>query len=435
MKTLKCIAGAIMLSALPLGAATAEDVAIVGGTVYTIDDGQVFENGVVVIEGNEIRTVGGPDTDVPEGFRIIDAAGKWVTPGLMNAYSLVGVWDILLETSTANAVIEDTFFHAGFEVRHGIDPKSPTIPIARIEGLTRAVVVPGAGIPFSQNQNKSIFAGQAAAIHLGDGFDLVVRPTAAVVAYPESNADRIGVARGAVLAYLKGALAESVPDRKKRGGDNGGGKFTKSPADRAALARVVEGEVPLYVEENRAVYILQLLELKEEFEDLQLVIMGGAEAWMVADQIAEAGASVVIAPTLNLPASFNALGATLHNAERLEDAGVTFAITNGGNSSHNSDLLRQDAGVAVAHGLSWEAALEAITVNPARMFGIGESYGTLAEGMDADVVVWDGDPLEVMTNPDHVFIRGEEIPLESRQTRLRDRYLELDEELPQGYDK
>lgn len=434
MKTLRHIAGAAILSALPLAPALAEDVAIVGGTVYTVDEGRVYEDGVVVIEGNEIRAVGGPGTEVPEGFRIIDAAGKWVTPGLMNAYTQLGVWDILLETSTENAVIEDTFFHAGFEVRHGVDPKSPTIPIARIEGLTRAVVVPGPGIPFSQNQNKSIFAGQAAAIHLGDGFDLMVRPHAAVVAYPESNADRIGVARGAVLAYLKGALAESVPDRKKRG-DNGGGKFTKSPADRAALARVVEGDVPLYVEENRAAFILQLLELKDEFEDLDLVIMGGAEAWMVADQIAAAGASVVIAPTLNLPASFNTLGATLENAGRLEAAGVTFAITNGGSSSHNADLVRQDAGVAVAHGLSWQGALAAITANPARMFGIGESYGTLAEGMDADVVVWDGDPLEVMTNPEHVFIRGEEIPLESRQTRLRDRYLELDEELPQAYDK
>jgi len=108
----------------------------------------------------------------------------------------------------------------------------------------------------------------------------------------------------------------------------------------------------------------------------------------------------------------------------------------GNSDTHNARLLPQAAGIAVAHGMDWDAAVAAITVNPARIFGLDDSYGSLEAGKDADVVVWDGDPLEVMSSPTAVLIRGEQVPLESRQTRLRDRYLSLDDhETPHAYRK
>jgi len=415
-----------LFAASAIGIAHAEDVAIVGGTVHTVS-GDAIENGVVIISGDRITAVGGSDTAVPEGYRVIDATGKQVTPGLISAYSAIGVEEVSLESSTLDHSITNTFYTAGFEVAKGFNPDTPIIAINRIEGLTRAVIAPGFGIPFNQNNNKSIFAGQAGIVHLGGGTHAVMNSEAAVVVYP-GNGD-VGAARGAILDYITGALREAKPPEKKRRGSSsdsgGGGRFLKAPEDTAAVTKAVTGEIPFYVLENKATKILQLVALKDEFPDLNLVILGGAEAWMVADELAAAGVSVVIDGTNNLPGDFDSLGATLYNAARLEAAGVQFAIVSGDTSAHNSRLLPQDAGNAVANGLSWQGGLAAITLNPARIFGIDDELGSLEAGKLADVVVWDGDPLEVMSSPDHVFINGEEMSLESRQTKLRDRYMDL----------
>lgn len=430
----------LMFAAATINLAHAEDVAIVGGTVHTMD-GVAIENGVVIISGDTIEAVGGADTAVPDGYRVIDATGKQVTPGLMSAFTRIGLEEVSLEGATIDHSITNTFYTAGFEVAKGFNPDTPIIAINRIEGLTRAVIMPGFGVPFNQNNSKSIFPGQAGIIHLGGGNDAVTSSQAAVVVYP--GIGDVGGARGAVMDYLIGALRESKPPAKKKkkssAPTNGGpGRFAKSPEDKAAFAKAVTGEVPLYILEDKASKILQLIALKDEFPDLNLVILSAAEAWIVADDLAAANVSVVITGTDNLPGSFDSLAATLYNAARLEDAGVTFAIIAGGfSAAHNARLLPQDAGNAVANGLSWQAGLEAITINPARIFGIDDTVGSLTVGKEADVVVWDGDPLEVMTSPDHIFIRGVEMSLESRQTKLRDRYIDLDaeKEKPLAYKK
>ena len=154
---------------------------------------------------------------------------------------------------------------------------------------------------------------------------------------------------------------------------------------------------------------------------------------MVADQLAAAKVPVLVNPLNNLPGSFERLGATLENAARLQKAGVTFAFMTG--DAHTAHNLRQAAGNAVAYGLSWDAALAAMTTVPARIWGIDDRYGTLEPGKDADVVIWDGDPLELTTFADAVFIRGREIPMTSRQIELRDRYKDLGGPLPPAYRK
>lgn len=437
MRTFAKFLTPFLFAASSIGLANAEDVAIVGGTVHTMGDDGTIENGVVIISGDEIDEVGGPDTRIPDGYRVIDATGKQVTPGLISAYTSIGLEEVSLEGGTLDHSITNTFYTAGFEVAKGFDSTTPIIAINRIEGLTRAVIAPGFGIPFNQNNNKSIFAGQAGIVHLGGGYDAVVNSQAAVVVYP--GVGDVGMARGAVFDYIAGALREAAPSGKKKGESSGdGGRFLKAPEDKAAVAKAVRGDIPLYVLENKASYILQLLSLKDEFEDLNLVIMGAAEGWMVADELAAAGVPVVITGTDNLPSSFEAIGSTLYNAARLEEAGVKVAIVAGGfSSAHNARLLPQDAGNAVANGMSWDGALRSITINPAEIFGIDEVVGSIEEGKEADIVVWDGDPLEVMTSPDHVFIRGAEMSLESRQTRLRDRYMDLsaEDDMPLAYKK
>lgn len=429
--TPKLTLGLGLVATLLAASVQAENLAIVGGTVHTVDSNETIANGVVLVSDGKILRVGGSDTQIPEGFRVVDATGQHVTPGLFSAFSTVGAEEISLESSTVNHTIDETFYNAGFEVAPGINPLSATIAVARAEGVTRAVVVPGAFLGSKTPPNKSIFAGQAAYIHLGQDMDLVIKADAAEMAYLESKRNAAGTARGAVLASLRGALKEALP----RKGGAGGGKFIKSEADRLVLAKVANGVVPLYVEESRASFILQLLKLKKEFQALRLVIVGADEAWMVASEIAAAKAAVVITPDQNLPNSFTQLASTLKNASRLEAAGVTVAIFASNGLAHQVDLLRQNAGLAAAYGMSWEGALRAITINPAKIIGVEMSVGSLAAGKEADVVVWDGDPLEVMTLPTHVFIRGEEQALKSRQTELRDRYLNLKSATPPAYRK
>jgi imidazolonepropionase-like amidohydrolase len=183
---------------------------------------------------------------------------------------------------------------------------------------------------------------------------------------------------------------------------------------------------------DRAADLRTALALRREFP-LRLILAGAAEGWMVAHELAQAGVAVLVNPMTNLPERFEALGATLENAARLAAAGVTVAFMTG--DAHNARNLKQGAGNAVAYGLPWDAALRAMTVVPAQIWGLADRLGSLEPGKEADVVVWDGDPLEVTTFADHVLIGGVEMPMTTRQTLLRDRYRRLDGELPPAYQR
>lgn len=444
MRKILKVALAFGLAGLALafaGTASAENIAITGGRLVTVSDAGTIENGTVLIEDGKIAAVGA-GLAVPDGYRVIDASGKWVTPGLMQAESHIGVEEVGLESSTTDHSVNTGSpfagekapapFFAAFDISYGINPNTPLIEISRIEGLTRAAVLPGQGL--------NIFAGQGALVHLGDGMDIVTRRKAAMMVYlGETGADVTGGPRGAAMVYLRAALGEAVR-YARRGGRSLPGRERDSilsRLDAEALGPVVTGDMPLIVAVSRASDILQVIALKKDFPDLDPVIRGAEEGWMVAGELAAAGVAVIIDPTRNLPDRFSRIGATLANAGRLAKAGVTLALVGGsGSSSHNARLLPQAAGIAVAHGMDWDAAMAAITINPARIFGIEREYGSLEVGKDADVVVWDGDPLEVMSSPTAVIIRGDEVPLVSRQTRLRDRYLDLaDDEDRHAYRK
>ena len=415
------------------GFVLAENLAIVGGKVVTGGPAGTIENGTVLIKDGRISAVGA-GLAAPQGYRIIDAGGRYVTTGLFAPYSLLGVQEISLEKSTVDHIVNSSSpffkpttkvpFSAAFDISHAINPKATPIPVARIEGITRAVVVPAG--------TDKIFAGQAAIIDLAGNFDFLTKSKAAMlVEYGIAGKDKAGGSRGAAMVYLIKALEEAQaaaepPRRSKRGAGAGPDKGAiLHPMDLAALGPVLKGEMPLVVIASRASDLMNLVALKGRFARLNLVILGGREAWMVADALAAAEIPVILDPTANLPSSFEALGSTLENAARLEAAGVTIAITSGGSPGHNTRLVTQAAGIAVAHGLSWDAAFAAITLNPARIFGVGDQLGSLEAGKLADVVIWDGEPLELMSSPDMVIIDGRETPLVSRQTKLRDRYMDL----------
>jgi imidazolonepropionase-like amidohydrolase len=193
-----------------------------------------------------------------------------------------------------------------------------------------------------------------------------------------------------------------------------------TPIGREVLARYLAGgRVAFSV--DRASDIRQVLAFARR-QGLRPVIVGGAQAWQVAGELAQANVPVVLDPLVDLPDSFDMIGASLENAARLQRAGVRVAFTNLSDGTHNARKVRQTAGIAVANGLPWEAALAGLTANAAEIFGLGAQYGRIAPRYAGDLVLWSGDPLEVTTVAQQVWIDGRAQPMRSRQTELRDRY-------------
>ena len=184
---------------------------------------------------------------------------------------------------------------------------------------------------------------------------------------------------------------------------------------------MLHGQVPLIAIANRRSDIETALRLAREFK-LRLILAGAQEAWEVAGEIAAAGVPVLVEPLDNIP-SYDALGVRYENAAALARAGVKIVLLE--TNTHNSRDLRQQAGNAVSYGLPWDQALRAITLAPAEVFGVADRYGSIEVGKVANVVVWSGDPFEFSTGVEHVYIRGREIPLTSRQTELFERYRHL----------
>lgn len=431
IKTL--LAGAVAALALT-GPAVAQDVAITGGQVLT--GTSVIENGTVVIRNGKVVSVG--TGGAPAGLRVIDARGKIVTPGFVAVDSGLAGTEVGSVRGSNDLSNRANTLTAAFDLSYGLDPWSFTLPTARLGGVTRAVVTPqhgGSGGGHSHDdsdfagagaggfQTPGLFAGQAAVIKLG-GADILVKPRVAMVApFGEAGKAVAGGARGAEFVLFKETLAEvRTYARNKAAYDRAALRdLSLSRADLEALIPVAEGRMPLIVTVNRAADIQQVLRLARE-EGVKIILDGAAEGWLVADEIAAANVPVLLHPITNLPSNFEMRAARMQNAAALNAAGVVIAIKGNEGSAHRARDIRYNAGNAVSHGLPFAAAIQAITVNPARIFGFDGQFGELKAGAAGDVVVWSGDPLEPLSQPSAVLIDGVEQPLQARNLLLRDRY-------------
>lgn len=417
-------AWSVFLFAAP---ASAQTIAITNAQVHPIS-GPVIERATVVVRDGKIAAVGA-NVAAPAGARVIDAAGRIVTPGFLDSSTGLGTTEIDLSAEGTNDLnTTDDRITAAFNVADNLNPFSTLIPVTRIDGITRAVVAPQPG--------RSLIAGQGILVDLGtQGATLTIirNPVAMFAVYGERGAALSGGgARSAALLRLKEALQDARDYAANRAAFERAQRrdYAISRLDLEALVPVVRGQLPLVMSANRASDILAALRLARDF-DLKLILAGVAEGWLVARDIAAAGVPVLIDPMRNIP-GFESLGITLENAARLHAAGVNVVFASF--DSHNARNIRQAAGNAVSYGMPHDAALRALTLNPARIWGIADQYGAIEAGKDADLVVWSGDPLELTTVAEHVFIRGREIPKESRQEDLFRRYRTLGE-LPPAYIK
>lgn len=408
---MRLLAACVIAAALASPAA-AETTLIRGGRVVT-NAGAIIERGDVLIVDGRIAAVGASVT-APAGATVVDASGKWVTPGAIAAMSELG----LSEISGSGAPNDTTLggkISAAADAGRAFDPNASGVAISRIEGVTRAAIAPAA--------SGSIFSGIGAIVSLDGGPDSVWKRRAfEVIELGEVGADRAGGSRAALWPYLEAALADAreYPQRYRTG--QGGAVLDE--IDAAALKPFALGQGLFLVRAERASDIREVIRFKRANPALRFVIHGGAEAWMVARDLSTAKIPVIVDPLVNLPERMEKLGARLDNAAILSRAGVTVVIAPapGTVDAQQARLVLQLAGNAVANGMAWDAAFRAVTLGPAEAFGIAGEVGSLRPGRIADVVVWDGDPLEVQSAPTAVFIAGAPVDLVSRQTRLRDRY-------------
>ena len=412
---------AVALVVLGGARATAQTIAITGGTVYPVS-GAAITNGTVLMRDGRIVAVGA-GVDIPADAQRIDAAGKIVTPGIVNAATELSVVDIGAVAATRNVSARGREgIAAAFTVWDGLNPASVLIPPARGAGITSVVIAPRGGL----------LSGQAAVLHLveGSAADMVMRSPVAMVGQIGSPQQANAQSRGELLLRLREVLddARAYARRKAEFERAQTRQFAASRLDLEALGPVLEGRLPLLLEVDRASDIESALKLARDY-NLKLIISGAAEAWMVADKLAAARVPVLTGAMNNIPISFSSLGTRQENAGLLRRAGVTVVIIGnaggGDEEAFNVRNVRFEAGNAVAYGMTREDALRAITLTPAEVFGVADRIGSLQPGKDADVVVWSGDPFEFATQPEHVFIRGREVRAPSRQDLLEQRYKTL----------
>ncbi len=419
-KIIICCSISTVVSVLTVSFAAETDlpvvpVVITNATIYSMTaDGIIKNASMVIIDGNIVAM--GKNIPLPMGVKYFDAKGGSITPGLFNSGTHIGVEEVSAIKATDDFMTSNRDITASLKVADAFNPNSVVIPHNRMHGLIRALVMPESG--------SGLIAGQAAIVDLSGSYQSVLDDYAAlVVNLGEAGKHLAGGSRAAAYQQLRDLLDEAREYSKSkqfymRGQSR---KLHLSKSDLEALQPVIYQQKPVIIRVNRAVDILQTLKIAEQ-QNIKVILAGVAEGWMVTQQIASAGVAVILDPVDNLPGSYETLGSRLENAVMLQQAGVPLLFTGmGWQTTHNAYLVRQAAGNAVANGLSKTEAIAAISRTPADIFSM-KDYGELKVGARANLVVWSGDPLEVTSEAVKVFINGHLVPMQSRSTRLRDRY-------------
>ena len=350
--------------------------------------------------------------------KIIEAKGKPVTPGLISPISNIGV----VEINALDVTNDDSpdFFGPGFSVFNAFNPHSTLIPWNRSNGVTSSISTPG--------YSSQIFKGMGS-FYLLDG-DIDITGNADVAMYARLGA--IGGSRAETIQIMESmfelALNKDELELEELLGTTFASSMDMQLQDIQALSKVVNREIPLVLEVNRAIDILQALRLKNDY-DLELVLMSVEEAPLVLDQILASGVSVIIDPMDNIPDSFDELASNIKLGGILSNAGIKVMFST--QRSHNYHLMRQGAGNAVAHGMTYQAGISGMTSIVADVFNI-QDRGSIKEGYFADIVIWSEDPLEPSAYPTTVIINGSEMSLETRASRLTERYTDK-RDIPSSY--
>ena len=395
---------------------------IKGGEIHTGLNQESFV-GDILIEGDTILEV---STNPLKGDIVVDATNKIITPGVIAPDTQIGILEIGAISETRDG--DSEMYSMGFSVYDAINPNSTLIPWNRSNGVTSAITLP--------DFNWDPLSGMASFLLL-DG-SLRVNGMADVALTGEIGAVSSG-SRAESLILLRDLLEfASVLDEKDMASPK---KISEAiedfeiaelmdlqPRDVIALYNLLNNNLPLIIKTNRASDILKLIDIKNLYE-LNLILMSAQEAELVKGDIAKNNIPVIVNPFDNIPDSFDELASNIRIAASLEEAGIKVMFSE--SRTHNYHLIRQGAGNAVANGMSYTGAIMALTSNVAKSFNIPDR-GLLQNGMKADIVIWEDDPLEPSTFPVKVFINGNDMDLTTRSSRLTERYVDK-RDLPNTY--
>lgn len=415
----------ILLSIFAIAQSTAQTTLIRGATVHTAMQREPLQDTDVLLSDGEIERIG-KNLNAPDNAVIVEANGRPLTPGLFGGISGLGLTEVEAESNTVDQSLALEYelgkVRPEFDVTLAYNPLSSVIGVNRAEGITWTLLGTRPG------QAGSLIAGQGAAVSLGNQFDAVLEGSRSLFVNVGADASELsGSSRAAQYMLIEQAIREASSTPRNL-------QFEQrllTITGREILGRYLK-DGRWIVDVDRASDILQVLRLAKRHE-LELVIVGGSEAWRVASQLAEAEVPVILNTLDNLPNSFDQLSARLDSAALLANAGVRIAFTGGG--THNARKIRQIAGNAVANGLDWYTGLRGITRNPAIMLGLEDNSGGIRSGFRADVVLWSGDPLEVTSYAENVWIGGQAMDLHTRQQQLLERYLPENPDKPRHYIK
>ena len=402
--------------------AFSQTLVIKGGEIYTGLNQESFI-GDILIEGDTILEV---STKPLKGDVVVDASNKIITPGVIAPDTQIGILEIGAISETRDG--DSDIYSMGFSVFDAINPNSTLIPWNRSNGVTSAITLP--------DFNWDPLSGMASFLLLDGSLRVNGMPDVALTG--EIGALSSG-SRAESLILLRDLLDfASILDEKDMASSK---KISEAiedfeiaelmdlqPRDVIALYNLLNNNLPLIIKTNRASDILKLIDIKKLYR-LNLVLMSAQEATLVADEIAENNIPVIINPFDNIPDSFDELASNIRIAASLEKAGIKVMFSE--SRTHNYHLIRQGAGNAVANGMSYTGAIMALTSNVAESFNIPER-GRLQQGMKADLVIWEGDPLEPSTFPSKVYINGNDMDLSTRSSRLTERYIDK-RDLPNTY--
>ncbi len=412
-------AGALALALVSVAPAGAQTYAIQGGTVHTLA-GEPFV-GTVVVRDGRIADVG-PDVQVPAGAEVIDATGKQVYPGMFDAVTRIGLTEIGAVDVT-NDSREQGDYNPHLQAATAVHPATEHIPVTRANGITHAMAVPEGGV----------ISGQASLIGL-DGWTVeemdIASGAAMAINYPSMQSRRgfggffLGQPRpfSEVKEEYEAKVAEL--DRWMEGGRQYAEAVEAGTAERnlqlEAMARVVNREMPVLLEANGERDIRNAVEWAGR-QNIRFVLTGGREAWRVADMLAEKNVPVILGPTQSMPNGPDAeYDEAYSNPGKLYAAGVKIAFATF--NSSDSRTLPYEAAMAVPYGLPEEAALEAVMKNGTEMLGFGDRLGTIERGKLANLIVTDGDPLEIQTQVSDLFILGRDVSTDNKHKSLYEKY-------------
>jgi len=385
-----------------------EELLLKNAKIHTATDKGTLENTDILIRDGIIVRIGKKIVSSRAEER--DLSGKVISPGLIAPQTQLGIVEIELIPETRDD--RSDIYSAGLSIDSAFNPSSTLIPYNLTGGITLSLTTPS---------SPGLFSGLTSVFSLSGSLEeSLVSSNIALSASISGGEDSMA----AKIQLLEDSLKLSSLVESKSYFDMHHESFlpdgvTYSARDLLALKSVANKEIPLVVRANRASDILTLIDFAKR-NNINLIINGAEEGWRVSRQLAEAGIPVILQPIDNIPNSFNELGSRLDNASLLHKSGVKIII--GSHETHNAYLSRQGAGIAVSYGLPWEEALKGLTKNIADVFKLSKR-GSIQPGYIADIVIWTGDPLEVTSFVEQVYLSGEPMPTKNRSMRLRERYI------------